>query len=118
MIKSLTAQMEKIVWKVFSVREAESFRNEVISSKTKIMTIQSEIGTLKKIVGFFVTQIIQKTSKEKVKVPDPKPFQGNRSLKELENFLWNVEQYFKAIDVPKVEKVLIASIYLANDANL
>ena len=32
----------------------------------------------------------------KVKVLEPKPFNGARSAKDLENFLWDMEQYFKA----------------------
>ncbi|KAL0381184.1 UNVERIFIED_CONTAM: hypothetical protein Sangu_0182700 [Sesamum angustifolium] len=31
----------------------------------------------------------------KVRVPDPKPFGGERSAKELENFLWDMETYFR-----------------------
>nr|POF24767.1 hypothetical protein CFP56_54555 [Quercus suber] len=36
----------------------------------------------------------------KVKVPKPKPFNGARNAKDLENFLWDMEQYFKAAKVP------------------
>ena len=39
-------------------------------------------------------------------------------MKDLENFLWDVGQYFKAVDVPKGEKVSIASMYLSGDAKL
>ncbi|CAL5388391.1 unnamed protein product [Camellia sinensis] len=54
----------------------------------------------------------------KIKVPDPKAFAGNRSAKELENFLWDMEQYFKAAHVPEGEKVTITSMYLTGDAKL
>ena len=82
MINSLTAQMKKIVQKVSFVGEAESLRSEMASSKIEIVTIQSKIGVLKKAFDSSNTQIIQKTSKKKVKVPNSKPFQGNRNLKE------------------------------------
>lgn len=32
----------------------------------------------------------------KMKILDPKPFNGTQSAKDLENFLWDMEQYFKA----------------------
>ena len=32
----------------------------------------------------------------KVRVPEPKGFDGTRSAKELENFLWDMEQFFRA----------------------
>ncbi|KAL0365511.1 UNVERIFIED_CONTAM: hypothetical protein Sangu_0648700 [Sesamum angustifolium] len=54
----------------------------------------------------------------KVRVPDPKPFGGERSAKELENFLWDMETYFQAARVPDTEKVSITSMYLTGDAKL
>ncbi|KAL0364745.1 UNVERIFIED_CONTAM: hypothetical protein Sangu_0572100 [Sesamum angustifolium] len=54
----------------------------------------------------------------KVKVPDPKPFGGARSAKELENFLWDMETYFQAARIPEAEKVSITSMYLTGDAKL
>ena len=36
----------------------------------------------------------------KVKVPKPKPINGARSAKDLENFLWDMEWYFKATKAP------------------
>ena len=54
----------------------------------------------------------------KVKVPEPKPFNGARSAKDLDNFLWDMEQYFKAAKVLDQEMVTITSMYLLGDAKL
>ncbi|RVW78883.1 hypothetical protein CK203_043173 [Vitis vinifera] len=54
----------------------------------------------------------------KLRVPEPKGFNGNRNTKELENFLWDIEQFFKATHVPDGEKVSITSMYLTGDAKL
>lgn len=54
----------------------------------------------------------------KLRVPEPLPFAGVRSAKELENFLWDMEQYFKAAHIPESEKVSITSMYLNGDAKL
>ena len=51
-------------------------------------------------------------------VPKPKPFNGARSAKGLENFLWDMEQYFKATRVSNQEMVTITSMYLLGDAKL
>ncbi|XP_027150169.1 uncharacterized protein LOC113750389 [Coffea eugenioides] len=118
MINTLTAQMEETRQTVSSVGDVVALRNEVASSNAEIATLQSEIGVLKRAVGSSNTQTVQKSSRGKVKVPEPKPYQGSRSSKDLENFLWDVEQYFKAVDVPEVEKVSIASMYLSGDAKL
>ncbi|RVW20588.1 hypothetical protein CK203_115248 [Vitis vinifera] len=57
-------------------------------------------------------------SSSKVRVPEPKGFNNNRNAKELENFLWDIEQFFKAAHVPDGEKVSITSMYLTGDAKL
>lgn len=54
----------------------------------------------------------------KVKVPELKPFNGARSAKDLENFLWDMEQYFNVARVLDQEKVTITSMYLFGDAKL
>ena len=53
-----------------------------------------------------------------VRVPEPKSFSGNHNAKELENFLWDMEQFFKASHVPEAEKVPITNMYLMGDAKL
>lgn len=54
----------------------------------------------------------------KVKVPEPKFFDGARDAKELENFIWDVEQYIKAAHIPDGERVGLISMYLRGDAKL
>ena len=54
----------------------------------------------------------------KVCVPEPKEFGGARNAKELENFLWDMEQFFKAAHVPDDEMVSITSMYIYGDAKL
>ncbi|XP_070035302.1 uncharacterized protein [Nicotiana tomentosiformis] len=55
----------------------------------------------------------------KVKIPEPKAFGGARSARELENFLWDMEQYFHDIRVQdEKEKVTLTSMYLSKDAKL
>ena len=51
----------------------------------------------------------------KVKVPEPKPFNGARSAKDLENFLWDMEQYFKVASVLDQEMITITSMYLVEN---
>ncbi|KAL3505960.1 hypothetical protein ACH5RR_031342 [Cinchona calisaya] len=81
--------------------------------------IQEDMAVLKKAVaGVELGGSTGHSSMARMKVPDPKHFDGARSAKELENFLWDMEQYFKAAAVPEEEKVSITSMYLAGDAKL
>ncbi|WOL20009.1 hypothetical protein Cni_G28811 [Canna indica] len=57
-------------------------------------------------------------SKTRLKVPEPRCFNGDRSSKELENFIWDMEHYFGAARVAEEEKVALATMYLAGDAKL
>ena len=54
----------------------------------------------------------------KVRVPKSKGFDRARSAKELENFMWDMEQFFKASHVPNKEKVSITGMYLMGDVKL
>jgi len=58
-------------------------------------------------------------SVSKVKVPEPKPFCGARDAKALENYIFDLEQYFKATNtVAEEAKVTLATMHLSEDAKL
>ncbi|KAA0065526.1 uncharacterized protein E6C27_scaffold638G00290 [Cucumis melo var. makuwa] len=58
-------------------------------------------------------------SVSKVKVPEPKPFCGARYAKALENYIFDLEQYFKATNtVAEETKVTLATMHLSEDAKL
>ncbi|KAK3031127.1 hypothetical protein RJ639_035125 [Escallonia herrerae] len=53
------------------------------------------------------------------RVPEPKSYGGARDAKELENFLFDIEQYFRAIRVDsEATKVSMAAMYLVGDDKL
>ena len=52
----------------------------------------------------------------KVKLPEPKAFCGARSDKELENFIWDMEENFTTARVPSADKLNITTTYLMGDA--
>ena len=55
----------------------------------------------------------------KVDVPRPKSFHGSRNARELNNFLWNLEQYFDAMSIEDdAKKIKTAPPYLADAAML
>ena len=55
----------------------------------------------------------------KVDVPRPKSFHGSRNSRELDNFLWNLEQYFEAMSIEDdAKKIKTTPLYLADAAML
>ncbi|KAL6312790.1 hypothetical protein AAG906_032960 [Vitis piasezkii] len=75
-----------------------------------------DIAILKKVVLHGCSS--SNEAPPKVRVPEPKIFNGNRNMKELENFLWDMEQFFRVAHVLDSEKVSITSMYLTGDAKL
>ena len=83
--------------------------------KEKLSGVELEILLVKKVV---VDNAHDTNFYHKVKVPKPKSFGCARSTKELENFLWNMEQYFKVAHISNDEKILITNMYLSRNAKL
>ncbi|KAL0303330.1 UNVERIFIED_CONTAM: hypothetical protein Sradi_6201100 [Sesamum radiatum] len=51
--------------------------------------------------------------------PEPKAYGGARDVKEVENFLVDMEQYFLAANIEdEARKVSTATMYLTGDAKL
>lgn len=99
----------------------------------RIVSCQEEIAVLtdvvvRKLEGFLDDLrilkwalrlgLIEERTAFKVKVLERKPFEGARSSKELENFKWDMETYFRATRVPDEKKISITSMYLSSDAKL
>ncbi|KAE8663644.1 hypothetical protein F3Y22_tig00112925pilonHSYRG00094 [Hibiscus syriacus] len=58
-------------------------------------------------------------STPRVECPNPQGFNGTRDAKEVENYLWRVEQYFEGIDLnDEAAKVKTAALYLSDTAML
>ncbi|RVX00197.1 hypothetical protein CK203_026713 [Vitis vinifera] len=81
------------------------FEEKLVEFKTEM---QSRIEDFK--------ETLQSYGEDIVILKKPKGFSGNRNAKELENFLWDIEQFFKAAHVPDGEKVSITSMYLIGDS--
>ena len=55
----------------------------------------------------------------KIKIPELKPFCGARDGKVLENFIFDIEQYFEATNTITEEvKVTLATMHLSDDTKL
>ncbi|XP_070048631.1 uncharacterized protein [Nicotiana tomentosiformis] len=56
---------------------------------------------------------------QKLKIPEPKPYSGARNAKEVENFIFDIKQYFDAMGgLEEAKKVANAAMYLQGDAKL
>ena len=70
--------------------------------RERLNDVESKMSLVKKVVpGSGHSANVS----HKVKVLESKSFGGARSTKALENFLWDMEQYFKATPISNGEKV-------------
>lgn len=93
----------------------EDFVAFIDAVKGNVKSIEEEMAVLKRALN---NPSAQDGAASKIRVPSPDTFSGTRSSKELENFLWDMEQYFRAARIPDNEKVTITSMYLSGDAKL
>ena len=62
-----------------------------------------------------LTQVMATQKASRVEVLKPQGFRGKRDAKELDNFLWNMEQSFKAITLTdEAAKVRTTTFYLTD----
>ena len=124
---ALEAMNELRVQKDLAEKHAEHVEAQVVSLKAELLTmretqnltlqtLQEDVAVLKKAV--LRTSPRTTDAAPKVIVPEPKGFDGTRSAKELENFLWDMDQFFRAAQVADEEKVSITGMYLMGDAKL
>ncbi|KAL2250102.1 UNVERIFIED_CONTAM: hypothetical protein Sindi_2483900 [Sesamum indicum] len=79
------------------------------------MSIQ--IGLLQRAVSN--AAIVAHDPDARLQIPEPKAYSAARDAKEVENFLFDMEQYFLAADLQdKARKVSTATMYLTGDAKL
>ncbi|KAF2314756.1 hypothetical protein GH714_033458 [Hevea brasiliensis] len=99
--------------------------NSFIDSVNKSMkefrgTIAAEISSLKEDVAVCKVavsiRVITASVALKIKVPEPPKFGGKRDAKELDNFIWLVEQYLDALNVvDDSDKLKTTTLYLEHD---
>ena len=87
------------------------FRNEITEVNTKVNLTMRAFVNQAPTGGAIIIG--------KMKIPEPKPFYGARDAKALENFIFDIEQYFKATNIITEEaKGTLATMRLSEDVQL
>ena len=113
--RSLLEKHEKFFEEKFAGLKIE-IQSLMDDFKYTLQSYGEDISVLKKVAlqGCFSSSKAPPT----VQVLERKGFNGNRNAKKFENFLWDMEQFFRVAHVPNGEKVSITSMYLTGDAKL
>ncbi|KAK3025408.1 hypothetical protein RJ639_044663 [Escallonia herrerae] len=98
-------------------REHHARHIEGIDWESKFQELQDRVELLSRAVVNTPTGGAEHASRPGVL--EPKSYGGARDAKEVENFLFDIEQYFRAIRVDsEATKVSMATMYLVGDAKL
>ncbi|WKA03519.1 hypothetical protein VitviT2T_021622 [Vitis vinifera] len=104
--------------KVMTMFASVESRMEALATRmeTRDQEIRQELAIYKTTMS---TQVMATHEAPRVEVPKPHTFSGKRDAKELDNFLWHMERYFKAIALTdEATKVRTATLYLTDNATL
>jgi hypothetical protein len=106
--------MDRLKEAMESAERAESlYISLAAESSERLAAAEETIAILKRAV----TNAPIWVSTSKPKVPEPKCFGGARSSKELENFLWDMEQYFSVAKIGVAEQVDLTVMSLVAHQN-
>ncbi|KAE8671970.1 hypothetical protein F3Y22_tig00111877pilonHSYRG00250 [Hibiscus syriacus] len=122
-LEKLGSQQEDAVeGQILALRqEVEELKDR--GSGTEVEDLKKEIEKLKTEVALckaaMAGNMMTSTPKGRAKVPKPEKFKGTRSAKDVENFMWDMDQYFQAMGIENdTEKENIAAVYLTDLALL
>ena len=124
---ALEAMNELRVKRDLAENHVDHVEAHMVSLKAKLLTVKENFNltlqTLQEDVAVLKKAVLQTSPRTtdvppKVRVPEPKDLDGARSAKELENFLLDMEQFFKVAQVIDEEKVSITGMYLLGDTKL
>ncbi|KAL0415947.1 UNVERIFIED_CONTAM: Transposon Tf2-12 polyprotein [Sesamum latifolium] len=115
-IKGLNSELEDCQQVIQEL--ASAFGGGGIADMRRDMEQMSiQIGLLQRAVSN--TPVVAHDAGARLRIPEPKAYGGARDAKEVENFLFDMEQYFLAANVEdEARKVSTATMYLMGDAKL
>lgn len=91
---------------------------------TKMKEVMDEVVVLKWVVAQGVTWTSSTpagmfATSSRIEIPKPSMFKGSTNAREIDNFIWGIKQYFKAIDiVDEALKVDNATLFLMDTTSV
>ncbi|KAK8288679.1 hypothetical protein V6Z12_D07G140900 [Gossypium hirsutum] len=110
--------------KVYVLDNVEQLTGRDDAIEAMVMALKGEIAELKGELTIYKAalgngRLAAIAPKPNIDVPKPKEFNGTRSARDVDNFLWGIKQYFRAKGITEdVTKVTIAAIHLSDIAML
>ena len=90
----------------------EALEAQVVAMRGELEQLRGELAALR------AAMVVGPVWGTRVDVPKPKPFAGSRSVKDVDNFVWGMEQYFRVAGTAEDAKVSTDALYLSDVALL
>ena len=90
----------------------EALEAQVVAMRGELEQLRGELVVLR------AAMVVGPVRGVRVDVPKPKPFTGSRSAKDVDNFVWGMEQYFQVAATADNAKVNTIALYLSDVALL
>uniref|UniRef100_A0A2C9UUU8 Retrotransposon gag domain-containing protein n=1 Tax=Manihot esculenta TaxID=3983 RepID=A0A2C9UUU8_MANES len=124
-LKSISDAHTSLVGVVEEIRDGAKETIDTINDNVKEMMntfqgkleeLDARVNTIMKVTG---SNDMKTCGAERIKVPEPKAFGGARDAKEVDNFLFDMELFFRVTKREfEEDKLLILPLYLVDDAKL
>ncbi|KAL5801650.1 hypothetical protein ACOSQ3_033282 [Xanthoceras sorbifolium] len=99
---------------IFQARLENTVIGKLAEFETLLEDLREDMALCKRAVNGGAFQ-----GAPKKEVPKPKAFDGKRDAKEVDNFIWHMDRYFKAVRITDdQEQIRTATLYLADTATL
>ena len=96
---------------------SEETKDAMSIIQREFQELKAQVSALQMAIGKVGSSSMDRG--KRVKVSELRRYEGARDAKELENFLFDIEQYFQAVHTDSEEdKVAIAAMYLTENAKL
>ncbi|KAF7807841.1 Transposon Tf2-2 polyprotein [Senna tora] len=113
---ALNLTLDKCLGQVKTLEE--TFKAEIVALKEELVRVTDELTLCKKVIAQGGNVEVTPTP-SKLDIPKPKFYKGARNAKELDNFLWGMEQYFKALGITEdASKIDTATLYLDDTSRM
>ncbi|MFQ6647378.1 hypothetical protein Gotur_021094 [Gossypium turneri] len=122
-LQTMQEQLREFVWDNISSSENKLAEKDD-ALKAMMIALKEEINELKEELKIFKAAIgngmlASKPKQQAMDVPKSKAFKGARSVSEVDNFLWAMEQYFRAMSIKDdATKVNTIAMYFTDVALL
>ncbi|GFS38830.1 hypothetical protein Acr_00g0059690 [Actinidia rufa] len=103
-------------WKAQMDALKDWLQAEIAAMKEEIKEVKGDWSLCKMAV---MQGTLSSSPSLKVDIPRPKSYNGSRNVRELDNFLWDLDQYFEATGISEEnKKIKTAPLFLSDAATL